>query len=1032
MNPEPTVRTSQPPPAAARLALAALTLIALAAFPRDVVANDPGILPAVGVTHQLEAASSVSGRLIAQLASDQSTAGVTVTVLETSQQTVTDKDGNFSFSAIAPGRYTLLASGAGFSPLRIVDVVVQKGQNLVLATQAMPALRKNGVPRTAREVTAIDSDVTRMAEFEVDEGKIRAFSEKNIDLPRTINDPQPYYIFTGDEMVMSGAINVEDFLKKYVTMDTEAQTANQVWASGTGTTSAINLRGLGAAQTLILVNGRPMPGITFLNAVNPPDVNSIAPASIERIEILPSGASAIYGGGAVGGVVNIVLKRNYTGGYLQYTFDTPVGTHAPTKTVDANYGMSLEGGRTHVMLTGHFFEESPLTIKDRPQLTQRGVNYILARNPAYLAIFGSTAFIGTFPNLTLPNNSSEFGLNNTIGFAQRNKSFTMSADRQMTSKVDLVAAFSNGTNYGFGSFDPFGNKGITIPKTSPINTTGASFVVPIPDDFFAPFRTLFLTRTFSVGLTAQLPFAWQARVDYAWSYNVSKNTSYSYDGTALSIAEGNGTLNPLVPGQFNLTPYLRPAEYQGSPYTQNSFAVRGSGPVGHLPWGSPSLTIGGEKKAAGFHDGAEYFVFPLTPASDENLLYFGQLQENYNGYAEALIPLVTTKNAMTGLRALDIQIAARDDYYYAKPQTAYVLYYPNNPSIAPISPTPVGYSRRSTYSSANETYALRYKPLNSLTLRASYANAFLPPTIAQLLPNATPSVPSTTTITDPKTGTTYSGYQTIGGGNTNLSPQTAKTILAGVIYEPFKGLRFDLEYYRIQENNVITTLTAQQIVNSYPDRVTRDPTTGLITLINTSYINSFLWETNGWDFSANYVKQTSSGIFGLRAMATIVEHERRQVSLGNPSLEYVGFVADGGPAKTKANATFSWQFHGWSLAWTTFYFDSYKQYYSPGDPVYGNTVNPTLNTIYTLAQGSNRVSAQVYHDLMVRYDFGYRPLAAGKVWENGLLSNLSIQLQLKNVLNAVPPVDVRYAPYFYSPFGDAGLREIAISVKKAF
>ncbi|HET7779938.1 MAG TPA: TonB-dependent receptor plug domain-containing protein, partial [Rudaea sp.] len=72
---------------------------------------------------------------------------------------------------------------------------------------------------------------------------------------------------------------------------------------GTGA-STVSLRGLGAARTLILVNGH-----RYLYG----DVNAIPSAAVERIEVLTDGASSVYGSDAVGGVVNFILRSNYQG-----------------------------------------------------------------------------------------------------------------------------------------------------------------------------------------------------------------------------------------------------------------------------------------------------------------------------------------------------------------------------------------------------------------------------------------------------------------------------------------------------------------------------------------------------------------------------------------------------------------------------------------------------------------------------------------------------------------------------------------------
>lgn len=82
--------------------------------------------------------------------------------------------------------------------------------------------------------------------------------------------------------------------------------ANQNLTGG----SALNLRGLGPDATLTLLNGRRLAYGGFVQSV---DISTIPVAAVERVEILPDGASAIYGSDAVGGVGNVILRRDFKG-----------------------------------------------------------------------------------------------------------------------------------------------------------------------------------------------------------------------------------------------------------------------------------------------------------------------------------------------------------------------------------------------------------------------------------------------------------------------------------------------------------------------------------------------------------------------------------------------------------------------------------------------------------------------------------------------------------------------------------------------
>jgi iron complex outermembrane receptor protein len=77
----------------------------------------------------------------------------------------------------------------------------------------------------------------------------------------------------------------------------------------------LSLRGLGSNRTLVLVNGRRLPGSPVMDG-SAQNLNTLPFAAVERIEILSDGASAIYGSDAIGGVVNIILRDDYEGGEI--------------------------------------------------------------------------------------------------------------------------------------------------------------------------------------------------------------------------------------------------------------------------------------------------------------------------------------------------------------------------------------------------------------------------------------------------------------------------------------------------------------------------------------------------------------------------------------------------------------------------------------------------------------------------------------------------------------------------------------------
>ena len=132
----------------------------------------------------------------------------------------------------------------------------------------------------------------------------------NADIARTEDDPQPYVVFDREALQQSSAQNLEAFLRDRLPMNAGGL-ANGLRVTQFGAQSQFNLRGLGANQTLILVDGRRLPpGPAFGATPGQANINGIPLAAIERIEVLPATASGNYGGSATGGVIKIIKRQD--------------------------------------------------------------------------------------------------------------------------------------------------------------------------------------------------------------------------------------------------------------------------------------------------------------------------------------------------------------------------------------------------------------------------------------------------------------------------------------------------------------------------------------------------------------------------------------------------------------------------------------------------------------------------------------------------------------------------------------------------
>ncbi len=124
----------------------------------------------------------------------------------------------------------------------------------------------------------------------------------------------PLTVVTADQIQQTEAINLQQYLMKLPDVDfSNAETTNN--NNGGGGNTQVSLRNLGPQRTLVLVNGQRFPYTDNQNnqGIDAVDTNNIPVSMIDHIEILRDGASSLYGADAIGGVINILTKKNFSG-----------------------------------------------------------------------------------------------------------------------------------------------------------------------------------------------------------------------------------------------------------------------------------------------------------------------------------------------------------------------------------------------------------------------------------------------------------------------------------------------------------------------------------------------------------------------------------------------------------------------------------------------------------------------------------------------------------------------------------------------
>ncbi|VAW02056.1 TonB-dependent receptor, partial [hydrothermal vent metagenome] len=186
-----------------------------------------------------------------------------------------------------------------------------------------------------------------------------------------VGSTSPVTTIGSEAFDIRGTTDVVDLLNTLPQIITTGGSQNTGFANGANGTSTVNLRGLGATRTLVLVDGKRLPYGSPTAGGFASDINLVPAQLVERVEITTGGGSAVYGSDAIAGVANFVLKKDFEGfeidglfGFAQSGngselaqslisnagFDPVTGSVTDNETFDINgiMGANIDGGRGNV------------------------------------------------------------------------------------------------------------------------------------------------------------------------------------------------------------------------------------------------------------------------------------------------------------------------------------------------------------------------------------------------------------------------------------------------------------------------------------------------------------------------------------------------------------------------------------------------------------------------------------------------------------------------------------------------------------
>ncbi|MGY0505476.1 TonB-dependent receptor plug domain-containing protein [Luteimonas sp. e5] len=692
-----------------------------------------------------------------------------------------------------------------------------------------------------------------------------------------VEGPNPITVISRADLDAAGEISVADYLRNNVY--NSFGSTRESSGSATGSQATISLRGLGSEYTLVLLDGRRMTTSAALGGAAA-NINLIPTAAVERIEVLREGAGAIYGSDAIGGVVNVILRKDYEGLNFSAGYEMPkVGPNGNTASISGGVG-SDRGNLTFVL--DHQEREMMYNREIRDIVTGAGLPWGLSAfnssanffNPS-LGLVGAPGcetfensyltddgFCGFDHGATSANESSltrdsllvngSFDITDNLSFFFRGlSSRTSSLGVYASAPVDTFPTIA-----ADNPFNPFGMDGTLYYRFTPLGTRDS-----VRKDTM---------RDYNFGLRGSNNWLGGADWEIGFSHGRVSQASVNYNyglGSALQEAIDAGNYNPFDP--------THPSVVEAAPSVGHTVFVESDmtskGIDGNIAF--DLFNIG--DRPVGFVTGFEHREDKLSQTYDSQSAagnVFGSAGAGADGerkytalYFEALFPILDT---------LNLTVAGRYDDY--------------NDVGSKFSP-------RASF---------EFRPLDSLLVRGSWGKGFRAPALTDMW-----GAPSTTNLNSPPLAsaglpggdklacdaltayrnasgnTTYqpypvnpctstNQYQWLVTSNPGLEPEESKNWGVGVVWSPTNTLSFALDYYDIEITNIITTLP-RALAFQYGDDgvplygVDRSdpiipPTPGAAPLpgvprqILLPIVNGAVRTTRGIDLEANYRIETDA------------------------------------------------------------------------------------------------------------------------------------------------------------------------------
>jgi iron complex outermembrane receptor protein len=866
----------------------------------------------------------------------------------------------------------------------------------------------------------------------------------------------PVQSFSQKDIKKTGVTTVTDFIQQLPAMQGFSVAADSVGGGGGGVTTA-SIHDIGAAYTLVLLNGR---RVAPSNSGTTIDLNSIPLSAIERVEVLTDGASALYGADAIAGVVNFILKKGAAPWEISAKASRPQQAGGASNALSVSKGWGdyeddgyslfvslshdqqkqLKASQRDFAKTGMINFTDPATGKALQFLN--GSSRAIPANAAvkYIDRQGAAQTVNLNP-YAIANGKCAPANVDAFGDGQCYYDYTSTIEINPESQRD--ALFTSGSvklgNTGFkGFFDLAFTKASITARIAPYP---ADFALKRDSLLYKKYILPSLTAEQAAGVTSvtakyRLYEMGDRGYDYgtkathlvagvdgnalgwdinsAFTYSKNKQSQDYLSGfpldKAFNAAIDADRIDPFGYAQGAMPQAMRDVllgtGYTGRYNTQTvdmkGVDARASREVFKLPGGAAMLGLGADYRNTGFK-------MQQADVAKQALILFdsAQVDSNYernNGgaYAELVMPISKQLEVTSSVRYDDIGAVK------------------NNLS---------GQSVGSSQSAGTYKLSAKYAPAKNLLFRGAVGSGFRTASMSEIagpledfgVTGGTYACPLTAAnglANHPLAKYCESGrvqFEAFQGGNAELKPEKSKQWSLGTVFEPFDSLSMSFDLWNVKIRDQVTNVS-EGLIMQYPQRyqdlftLKRISSTGLDVLaIKLLPINVGQMESRGIDYDLTHKaklfggKLTSSlrGTYLLRSRYTLPGTSNDWET----SLNRYG-ANDKVSFRNVVKASSSWE----SAQWTHTLSASYRNGYTDKHQNATDCAVTTADAAQECYDITLRVPSYTTFDLQT----AYRPLR-----------NMELTAGIVNVFDRDPPFTLRntgshqvgYNPAYSSALG---------------